>query len=258
MVLSSQPRRDNDRSPVVASHTLVWLALRWETYIKGKLGRRVQVVDHTHQVIRAKFRPAFERLAAYLDETGITANEYFTLLLAQCQDTGIQPFTNLLGGRHFNNLVEQQRAQRRVRLSGSHPLTAQQSDLDLPIPEAGYTPPRLALDTARLAVYRRQYHWFEWGRFWLFFANEFSGAFLSLTSSFVELPRGLRVLTPEQAREWRTLDDDPNLARKTREHYRVFQHRVGALTWNQESRALSLEQLAVRLLSPPSSRPLTG
>jgi len=242
-----------------SSHDLLWLALRWEAYIQGKLNARMSVVDHRLQQIKSKYVKTFQKLDVHLRTSNTSANEYYSLLCTRFREhqTAIRPYTRNLGGKFYNTIVEEQRVKRSARFGG-RPDQPRQTYLDLPTRSAGYTPPRLALDTVRLAKYRRQYHWFEWGRFWVLFAHEFSGTFLYFTSSYRDLPRTLQQLSTEQQREWVSLDGDQKLVDRTREHYRVFRHRVGVIAWHQ-THGQSLESLAEQIQnSPPSPRHSTG
>lgn len=250
---------DSDLS--AASHDLLWLALRWEAYINHKLNARMSVTDRKTQTIKSQYVKVFIKLDTHLKQTKTSANEYFSLLCTRFRErqTALRPYTRNLGGTFYNTIVDEQRVKRSVRFGG-RPDQPRQTYLDLPTHSAGYTSPQLALDTVRLAKYRRQYHWFDWGRFWVLFAHEFSGSFLYCSPSYRDLPRSLQQLSTAQADEWKSLDGDRKLAARTHEHYRVFRDRVGVIPW-PSLLSLSLESLAANIHQQPSQhspRHLTG
>src|SRR5512147_354992 len=229
-------------------HGLLWLALRWESAVREKTGHRIRVVDPRLRQIKLPYVKTFKRFAEYLKQSNTTADRYFTLLLARFGDR--TPYTKQLGSTFYNTIVAEQANRRKQMFDGRDDAMTQSYLVRRPT-EPGDSAWRIAVDAARLAVYRRQYHWFEWGRFWMFFAGEFSGAFLFLSPEYRH-PGVPDLLSEEQRREWSALEQDEKRRDRARSHYRLFRRRVGSL----ECRTIettNIEALASMIYPGPHS-----
>jgi hypothetical protein len=230
-----------------------WVALQWEDYTKSRLTYGSRVIEHPARRIKAKYAKAFARLAKHLDETDLTPQMYFTLLLERVTNRKRAPIilrVPLLGTKFYNEVVSEMRLKRRQQFAGQED-RATLAYRTLPVPESGWAPTRLADDVARLTTYRSQYSWFEWGRFWLLFGPEFSGAFLYVTPEYREAFNDpLIQLGPQQLKEWRQLDRDDRLSGQVRETVSAFRHRVRSLPCLQQTGQATLETIATQLRRP--------
>jgi hypothetical protein len=200
--------------------------------------------------ILPQFVAAFTRLATYLDANPtITADEYFTLLCNRFSNTSRIPLnTKALGSDYYNNIVAEQRGRRREMFDGRE-ATDTKTYLAVPALRSRMAPDALMRDVARFAAYRGTYHWFPWGRFWLFFLPEFSGAFLFVTDEYQRaFDDPLLHLTVEQHADWRALAADERMALKVRDCVTSFRMSVGNLcTRSDKAATLTYEQLVSTL-----------
>lgn len=229
-------------------HGLLWLAMRWESLVFKATGRRLRVVERPILQIKPPYIRTFQRFAAYLKREGIAADRYISLLLARFEDR--TPYTKQLGSRFYNAIVAEQ-ATRRQRMFGDQPDPRAEAYLVTRPTDPADAPSRLAVDVARLVVYRQQYHWFEWGRFWLFFAGEFTGAFLFLCPEY-HAPGVPDLLSEQQRQEWVALERDERRQQRARQHYRLFRRRVGSLQC-QTIQTANLETIAQLIQGGPRS-----
>jgi len=248
-----------------ARRTLVdafYLACKWERYTASRLTYGSRVVEPRAKQIKLKYRKVFARLAVHLATTDLSPDQYFALLLDRISDKRRAPIilrVTLLGSKFYNQLVSEQRLARKQQFAGREDretLTYR----TIPVAEAGTAPASLARDVARLLCYRRQYHWFEWGRFWLLFGSEFSGAFLFVTPEYQPTADEAFVhLTRVQRQDWTVLAGDRHLAAQVRETVLAFRRRARTLPCLQQTSSIfpPMEQVAMALLTVQSSKPLT-
>lgn len=248
-----------------ARHTLVdafYLACKWERYTASRLTYGSRVVEPRAKQVKLKYRKVFVRLATHLATTDLSPDEYFALLLDRISDKRRAPIilrVTLLGTKFYNQLVSEQRLNRRREFAGREDretLTYR----TIPMAESGYAPAALARDVVRLVCYRRQYHWFEWGRFWLLFGSEFSGAFLFITPEYqLTAEEAFVHLTRRQQQDWTELAGDQRLAAQVRKTVLEFRRRARTLSCLQQSSSTPppMEHIVTALLTPRSIAPLT-
>jgi len=236
-----------------------YLACKWERYTADRLTYGSRVVDHRTKQIKLKYRKVFVRLATHLATTDLTPDMYFGLLLDRISDKRRAPIilrVTLLGTVFYNQLVSEQRLQRKRQFAGREDRETLQYHT-IPSSEPGTAPTVLARDVARMLLYRRQYHWFEWGRFWLLFGSEFSGAYLFVTPEY-RLAAGdaLVHLTRAQRQDWDALAGDRVVTARVRKTVLDFRQRARTLPCLQQPSAMPpMEQVAMALLSSPSTPP---
>lgn len=236
-----------------------YLAGKWERYTASRLTYGSRVIDHRARQIKVKYRKVFVRLAAHLATTDLNADEYFTLLLDRIREKRRAPLilrVTLLGTTFYNQLVAEQRLVRKRQFAGRED-RATLTYRTIPVAESGTAPASLARDMARLLLYRRQYHWFEWGRFWLLFGSEFSGAFLFVTPEYRAAGTEPRVhLSRQQLQDWHALAEDERTATHVRHTVDFFRQRARTLSCLQQTSFPPLEQVAMALLKAQSTTPL--
>lgn len=245
------PRRARQRASQTGNHDPFWLAQRWEQYTAGRLAAvsdlkrgPMRKVSQRGQILPA-FVKAFERLAVYLDQTGISVDEYYTLLCNRFATSKIPISSRALGSDYYNKLVTEQRTRRQSLFAGRDAVDTQ-TYLAVPGGRPSVAPESLARDVARFATYRATYHWFPWGRFWLFFHPEFSGAFLFAIDEYRSaFSDPLVHLSEAQADDWQALVDDPKQASKVRDCVTSYRRHVGTL-W-QGRTGLKYDQLVESL-----------
>lgn len=242
------------RQTVTVASDPYWLACKWERYTATRLPYGSRVTEPRGRRVKPKYLKTFIRLAKHLQATDLSPDAYFTLLLDRISDKRRAPLilrVPLLGTRFYNQLVSEQRLRRKQQFAGREDRETL-SYRTIPTAEPGYAPASLARDVARLTLYRRQYHWFEWGRFWLFFGSEFSGAFLSVTPEYCENTGDPLVsLSQVQLTDWHALERDDRLAAQVRETVRVFRRRVRTLPCIQQmAGSPAMEQVVTELLRP--------
>ena len=217
------------------------LACTWERPAAERIGVRLRVTTPDAE-LKPAYLATFQRLSDYLVARGdLAPEEYFGLLLNRFvgKVRRVPRFsTKLLGTEFYNRIVDEQRGERRARFAGREDTETRATTIRAET--SGFDFEQLAVESARFALLQHQYPWLHWGRFWMFFGAEFSGAFLYATPEYrIRGPIGIDGknpelhLVPRQRREWDVLEKSPRLARSVKDmviRYRSILKERGWLT----------------------------